>query len=1059
MQNLSGNNSLGGPITLTSNSEINVLAGTLTLNGPVSVLSAGSATLTQAGSGMLVLAGASRSAFPSEMTVASGLLRLQNSAALGLSNTTTVVVNSGATIQMEGGIAIPGVSLALNGTGASNNGAMENLQGANSYAGNITLAGNSQVNIDNAADSLTLSGPISGNFGLTEAGNGTLVLSNTGSTFSGPLCVASGTLSVGNIGITSGTGGTFGVLGISAAPVTLGSNGVTATFLYTGTATTTNQGFYLAAGGGGVFPVNGNLNLSGIVSGNGSLTKTGSGTLTLSDSDPYTGMTTISSGTLAVSGTGALNATSGICVAQGCALQVTAGGGGGQLPNAGNITLSAATLSYFGNGSASPGETTGALLLKPGQSTVATSNAGSGTTCLCFASGAASAVIGATVNFSGSNNAQIQFQSNPPSGNGGIIGGYAFYVSGGSTDFAALTAASGDGPYTVGPCANYTSGNLGAIASSGTVNAEPSGTQSSISTLAINSLNLVGSAGVTLNSSATLTLDSGGLIGNTTGSIIGGTLMGSSSGELTVNTVENLTIGSVIADNGGPTALVKTGSGTLTLTGGDTFTGNVYLNQGTLVYAPTSNLTYGGAISGIGGLSKSGSATLTLTGSNTYSGPTTISQGHLAVNGELLSSGNVQVNNATLTGTGSVGNVFVNGGGTLAVGDGLNTMSAAALTLTASSFLTDYTSAAGYNPLAVSGAVTLPNSGVTLNLTGGSNTSGTYHLMSYGSLSGLSSSTFTIAGSPSAGDTFSVVADAGATNYLDFVISINGRWNHNGSGTWSSSGNWANNNVPGGTALDTAVFGPVLSSGTATVTLDSNRSVSSLGFSTTAAGASYVIAASAGSTLALANPAGSAATISDSGGNHTVGAAITLGSNLSVSVTSGSVLTIAGGIGQGGGNQSLSVSGGGELILSGTDTYTGGTTVSGGTLEFASPSAMPTTGIIIVGRSGTVNLTSLLAAYLPQVAGEESTLGAAANPEANGDAVETADEGTTTGGGATTWPADDPGGTAGGEIAVTTAGIQPEPAGVQSVPEPGTLVLTLAALVALGLVLRIKGGR
>ena len=317
----------------------------------------------------------------------------------------------------------------------------------------------------------------------------------------------------------------------------------------------------------------------------------------------------------------------------------------------------------------------------------------------------------------------------------------------------------------------------------------------------------------------------------------------------------------------------------------------------------------------------------------------------------LLSSGNVQVNNATLTGVGSAGNVFVNGGGTLAVGDGTNTMSVAALTPSATSFLNIYTNAAGYNPLAVSGAVALPSSGVTLNLTNGSNASGTYHLMSYGSLSGLSSSTFTITGSPLAGDKFTIMADSGSTNYLDFVISTDGTWIQSGSGTWSSSGNWANNNVPGGTALDSAVFGPALTSGTATVILDSSRSLSSLGFSTTG-GASYLISPSGTSTLTLSNTGSAAAAISGSGGNHTVGAAITLGSNLSVSVTGGSVLTIAGGIGESGGNRSLSLSGGGELMLGGTDTYTGGTTISNGTLGMTTASALPSSGLVTIGSGG-----------------------------------------------------------------------------------------------------------
>ena len=71
---------------------------------------------------------------------------------------------------------------------------------------------------------------------------------------------------------------------------------------------------------------------------------------------------------------------------------------------------------------------------------------------------------------------------------------------------------------------------------------------------------------------------------------------------------------------------------------------------------------------------------------------------------------------------------------------------------------------------------------------------------------------------------------------------INGQWATNGSGTWSGTANWTGGNVPGA-PQDTAVFGTVLTSGTATVTLDVSLSLASLGFSTTG-GASYVISPS-----------------------------------------------------------------------------------------------------------------------------------------------------------------------------------------------------------------------
>ena len=178
-------------------------------------------------------------------------------------------------------------------------------------------------------------------------------------------------------------------------------------------------------------------------------------------------------------------------------------------------------------------------------------------------------------------------------------------------------------------------------------------------------------------------------------------------------------------------------------------------------------------------------------------------------------------------------------------------------------------------------------------------------------------------------------------------------------------------------AYDTAFFGPVLAKGTATVTLDGNRSLNSLGFSTTG-GASYLISASGGSTLTLVGTGASSATISSSGGNNTIGAPIILASNLSVSATTGSVLTIAGGISESGGSYSVNFSGGGELILSGSNNYTGGTSVSAGTLYATNPTALPNGTSLAVGAETTFVFEPLAAAApiasAPMAVPEPSTL-------------------------------------------------------------------------------------
>ena len=185
---------------------------------------------------------------------------------------------------------------------------------------------------------------------------------------------------------------------------------------------------------------------------------------------------------------------------------------------------------------------------------------------------------------------------------------------------------------------------------------------------------------------------------------------------------------------------------------------------------------------------------------------------------------------------------------------------------------------------------------------------------------------------------------------LPAASTTNGIWKTNGGGTWSNSQNWSGG-VPGSNALDTAVFGSVLTSGTATVVMDANNSLSSLSFNTTVAGASYKITGT--NTLTLSNGA-AAATISNSGGSHVIDVPITLGSNLSVTATTSSTLTIGEAIGQTGGNRSLSLSGGGELILSAANGYTGGTDVEGGTLVATISGAIPYGSGLTVGAGGTV---------------------------------------------------------------------------------------------------------
>ena len=341
-------------------------------------------------------------------------------------------------------------------------------------------------------------------------------------------------------------------------------------------------------------------------------------------------------------------------------------------------------------------------------------------------------------------------------------------------------------------------------------------------------------------------------------------------------------------------------------------------------------------------LTKLGAGTLTLTGSNTYSGLTTINAGNLAINGSLSAGGLVNINaTGTLSGTGSVGGVTVAAAGTLSPGVSGGTLSIASANLNAGSDLA-YTLGSGTNSrLAITSGLTIPVNVITSVSPGGSwATSGTYVLATYGGTAVDNSNGFTgwvVRGTGLGSHIYSFTLGSGS---LDMVVAAanaySGSWTATTGGSWGSSGNWLNGHVPTN-LTDTATFGPAIGSGAATITLDANRTLSGLTFSSTGNG-SYAITAGTGGILTLDN-GGSAVPVSVTSGSDTISAAVDLADNINFSGSAGARLTISGSIGEWVPGRTLSVSGAGTLILAGSDAYTGATTISGGTLQFGAGGA------------------------------------------------------------------------------------------------------------------------
>jgi autotransporter-associated beta strand protein len=78
--------------------------------------------------------------------------------------------------------------------------------------------------------------------------------------------------------------------------------------------------------------------------------------------------------------------------------------------------------------------------------------------------------------------------------------------------------------------------------------------------------------------------------------------------------------------------------------------------------------------------------------------------------------------------------------------------------------------------------------------------------------------------------------------------------------------------------------------------------------------------------------------------------AVTIANNLAIAVTN--TLTVEGAIGDGGSGYSLTKNGNGTLVLAGTNTYTGNTTIQGGTMELAQNTPTLANGSTVAIASG-----------------------------------------------------------------------------------------------------------
>ncbi|HAK8161512.1 TPA: autotransporter outer membrane beta-barrel domain-containing protein [Salmonella enterica] len=846
------------------------------------------------------------------VTDAHGTFNLTN--ADGSFAVNTVLENVDATLDPASATGWDGTSLIKQGAGTLI------LNAENTYTGGTTISGGTLVatNVDalgsgDVTDDATLElntggtfdNAISGSGQVVKSGDDVLTLSGANS-YSGGTLISDGTLVASNV-------------------EALGTGDVT-------------DNATLEMNTGGDFINN--------IGGTGRVEKSGDDALTLSGSNTYTGGTTINGGTLVATSVDALGSGD---VTDNATLELNTGGdfdnaisGSGKVEKSGDDALTLSGANTY----------TGGTLISDG--TLVASN------------------VEALGTGDVTDNAVLELNTG---------GDFDNAISG-----SGQVEKSGDGTLTLSGSNTYTGGttiNDGTLIAT-SVDALGSGDVTDNATLALNTGGtfdnvISGSGQVVKSGDGTLTLSgSNTYTGGTT--ISSGTLIATSvdalgSGDVTDNATLELNTGGDF-DNAisGSGQVVKSGDKTLTLSGANSYTGGTTISDGTLIASNVDALgtgdvtndatlelntggTFDNAISGSGQVVKSGDKTLTLSGSNTYTGGSTINDGTLvASNVEALGTGDV-TNNATLElNTGGDFTNNISGSGQV-VKSGNET-----LTLSGSNTYTGGTTI-NDGTLVATSVEALGSGDVTDNAVLELNTGGTFDNAISGSGQVVKSGdkTLTLSGANSytggttindgtlvandvnalgTGDvTDNAVLELNTGGDFDNAISGSGQVVKSGDETLTLSGA---NSYTGGTLISggTLVATSVDALGTGDVTDDATLELNTGGDFDNAIGGSGNVVKSGADTLTL------------SGSNTYTGGTLISDGTLVASnvdalgtgdVTDNATLEL-----NTGGDFDNAISGRGQVVksgdktltLSGANSYTGGTTISGGTLVASNVEAL-----------------------------------------------------------------------------------------------------------------------
>jgi autotransporter-associated beta strand protein len=785
----------------------------------------------------------------------------------------------------------------------------------------MTLDGNVVFDVTGTG-SLTVGSNIGGAYSLTKTGSGgALILSGT-SGYTGGTSIQTGTLQSQSTG----------ALGSGAVTV---SNGATLQLSSAGSIAPTNA-----------------INLSGTGTGN-------NGAL-----ENVTGSNTVS-GALTLQSSSRINSDAGTLTLSG---GVTGAGNNLNLGGAGNTTISSAITTGTGTVTVDGAGTTtfsGAANTYTGDT-----NVNSGT--LALGKAANTTAIAGNLNINGGTvnenaSGQIATGSTIALNSGAFNLGNAdtqtitqFNSSSGSTvslgNATSILTINGNGTSTI----NGTVGGLGGLATSGTGNVVLSGTNtySGGTTIAsiVTPLNnqALGTGAVTVNAGGKVQVQNGLTLGNAL--TLNSTGTGANDGAIESLSNTNTFTGAVtLAGN----SRIQSDNGTLALSN------TVGLGANTLDVGGNSNTTLSGVVSGTGLVTKDGTGALTFSGAsaNTYSGLTTVNAGAL----DLSKSANVNA---------IAGGLTINSGGTVNLG------AAGQISTTSAVTMAGGTLNLANNSNQVGNLTVSSNS--TLDFGGGTNTANSFvfsgltatGVLTVNNYHGPDSSAFPAGGFPNGtngGDYLgtTTAAIAGATlNQVYFtgygvgstengVRTADGFgagtayeiaptvinfatagyvWKDNNTGTqnWGTNGNWSGGAKPPNTANPTNVYVDFGTGTSSVVSFNTSSTINALRFDS-AAPVSYVITGN--NTLTMNNGGAGAITYvqQQSSLSQTLSpTTMTIAGNIVFDLTGGGNLTVGSNIGDSGSNYSLSKTGTlGTLILSGANTYGGGTSITGGTVQVA----------------------------------------------------------------------------------------------------------------------------